>query len=377
MSWLRLKTGSSGFRGGQKARGMIRRDDVIAGYEELLGRAPESDDVISAHQAAHDSVEAFRASLSQSPEYQMKNRSSASDTASSTRRSNWRHAKTITPGNLDSFIGSSDNLGPPGSPEVEEFWRGMRYVPETRVNQKLDPFGEEYVAQQIAVYREIARRDIDQHSNELTDFAMADHIAGSNPYTHQPPTSVALHVGRVSRAIHYSGMQIGDHVLDMGCGWGTSCELMAFCGLEVTGLDINPRFVELVNTRAKRIGHKVGAVQGSFEDIPGNGLYDAVLYYESLHHAIKPWETLSLVHSRLKPGGKLMLAGEPVNDIWKHWGIRTDPLSIYCIRKFGWFESGWSADFISKCVKRCGFEVDHFAEEPGSIGWIMIARKVD
>ncbi|TIU30913.1 MAG: methyltransferase domain-containing protein, partial [Mesorhizobium sp.] len=127
----------------------------------------------------------------------------------------------------------------------------------------------------------------------------------------------------------------------------------------------------------KRIGHKIGAVQGSFEDIPGDGLYDAVLYYESLHHAIKPWETLSLVHSRLNPGGKLMLAGEPVNDIWKHWGIRTDPLSIYCIRKFGWFESGWSADFISKCVKRCGFEVDHFAEEPGSIGWIMIARKVD
>jgi cyclopropane fatty-acyl-phospholipid synthase-like methyltransferase len=179
----------------------------------------------------------------------------------------------------------------------------------------------------------------------------------------------------VARAIQYSGLQIGDHVLDMGCGWGTSCELMAFCGLEVTGLDINPRFVELVNARAKRIGHKVDAIQGTFEKIPGDGLYDAVLYYESLHHAIKPWETLSLVHSRLKAGGQLMLAGEPVNDIWKHWGIRTDPLSIYCIRKFGWFESGWSADFISKCVKRCGFEVEHFAEEPSSIGWIMIARK--
>ncbi|WP_292478525.1 class I SAM-dependent methyltransferase [Mesorhizobium sp.] len=354
---------------------MIRRDDVIAGYEELLGRAPESDDVISAHQASYINVQAFRASLRQSLEYQTKNGISASDPASSAQPSNWREGKTITPGNLDSFIASSDNLGPPGSPEVEEFWRSMRYVPQAKVNQNLDPFGEEYVAQQIAIYREISRRGIDQHSNELTDFTMADHIAGANPYTHQPPTSVALHVGRVSRAIQYSGLQIGDHVLDMGCGWGASCELMAFCGLEVTGLDINPHFVELVNTRAKRIGHKVSAVQGSFESIPGDGLYDAALYYESLHHAIKPWETLSLVHSRLKPGGKLMLAGEPVNEIWKHWGIRTDPLSIYCIRKFGWFESGWSADFISKCVKRSGFDVKHFAEETSSIGWIMIARK--
>ncbi|MDX8491572.1 hypothetical protein RFN29_08270 [Mesorhizobium sp. VK22B] len=46
------------------------------------------------------------------------------------------------------------------------------------------------------------------------------------------------------------------------------------------------RSVELVKTRAKRIGHKVGAVQGSFEGIPGDGLHDAVLYYKSLHHAI-------------------------------------------------------------------------------------------
>lgn len=355
---------------------MIRRDDVIAGYEEILGRAPETDDVISAHQAAHSGVEGFRRSLRRSPEYQMKTGVPVSDPASSEQLANWQYAKTITPGNLDSFIASSDNVGPPGSPEVDEFWRGMRYVPETIVNQKLDPFGDEYAMQQVAVYQEIAGRDLDQHLNELTDFGMEGHIAGSNPYAHMlPPTTVGLHVGRVARAIQYSGLQIGDHVLDMGCGWGTSCELMAFCGLEVTGLDINPRFVELVNTRAKRIGHKVGAIQGSFENIPGDRSYDAVLYYESLHHAVRPWETLSLVHSRLKPGGKLLLAGEPVNDMWKHWGIRTDPLSIYCICKFGWFESGWSADFISKCVKRCGFQIDHFADEAGSIGWIMVARK--
>ncbi|WP_181168865.1 class I SAM-dependent methyltransferase [Mesorhizobium sp. B2-4-17] len=354
---------------------MITRSDVIAGYKELLDRLPESDDVISMQQAAHETVDAFRANIRQSCEYQAKNGGRPNDPAPSTQPSAWKGGKTITPDNLDAFIAYSDSLGPPSSPQVEHFWRGMKYVPSARVSERLDPFGEEYVAGQVAVYREIARRDVDQQVNELTDFVMADHIAGANPYTHQPPVSVALHVGRVSRAIERSGLQIGDHVLDMGCGWGTSCELMAFCGLEVTGLDINPRFIELVNTRAKRIGHKVGAVQGSFESIPGDRLYDAALYYESLHHAVKPWETLSLVHNRLKPGGKLMLAGEPVNDIWKYWGIRTDPLSVYCIRKFGWFESGWSADFISKCVKRCGFEIEHFEVEPGSIGWIMIASK--
>ncbi|WP_181183197.1 class I SAM-dependent methyltransferase [Mesorhizobium sp. B3-1-7] len=351
---------------------MIERHDIIAGYKELLDRSPESDAVVTAHLATHTSVEAFRASLRQSPEYLIK---SGAPRKSPKTTQDWRQTKIITRNTLDSFVASSDNVGPPGSPQTDEFWRGTHYAPETKVNQKLDPFGEEYVAQQIELYKEISVRDLNQQANELTDFILADHVAGANPYTLFPPTSVALHTVRVSRAVQYSGLMSGDHVLDMGCGWGTSCELMAFCGLEVTGLDINPRFVELVNTRAKRIGHKVGAVQGSFEDIPGDSLYDAALYYESLHHAVKPWETLSLVHSRLKAGGKLMLAGEPVNDMWKHWGIRTDPLSVYCIRKFGWFESGWSADFISRCVKRCGFEIEHFEAEPGSIGWIMIARK--
>lgn len=354
---------------------MISRSDIIAGYKDLLERLPESDDVISAHQASHKTVQSFRTSIRQSAEYRAKGGGSAQHIGPFAGASGWDNSNTITPGNLDSFISHSDSLGPPSSPRVEQFWRGMKYVPEARVNEKLDPFAEEYVEQQIALYREIAQRDVDQHVNELTDFAMPDHVAGANPYAHQPPTAVALHIGRLARAIQYSGLKIGDHVLDMGCGWGTSCELMAFSGLEVTGLDINSRFVELVNARAKRIGHKVNAVHGSFENIPGDVLYDAALYYESLHHAVKPWETLSLIHSRLRTGGKLMLAGEPINDIWKHWGIRTDPLSIYCIRKFGWFESGWSADFISKCVQRCGFEIEHFAEEPASIGWIMIAGK--
>jgi hypothetical protein len=62
---------------------MIARSDVIAGYRELLDRLPESEEVISTHQAAHGSVDAFRASLRQSPEFQSKASVSVSNLASS------------------------------------------------------------------------------------------------------------------------------------------------------------------------------------------------------------------------------------------------------------------------------------------------------
>lgn len=123
---------------------MISHSDVIAAYKEILDRVPESDDVISAHRAAHENAEAFRASLRQSPEYLAKNGVSARNPGlSAARPSSWGDSKTVTPGNLDSFITCSDSLGPPSSPQVEQFWRGMKYIPETRVNQRLDPFGEE------------------------------------------------------------------------------------------------------------------------------------------------------------------------------------------------------------------------------------------
>ena len=89
---------------------MIGRTDVIAGYKEFLDRLPESDEVISAHQAAHKNVEAFRASIRQSPEYQTKNGGSARNPASPALPSKWGHGKAVTPDNLDSFIACATRL---------------------------------------------------------------------------------------------------------------------------------------------------------------------------------------------------------------------------------------------------------------------------
>ncbi len=98
-------------------------------------------------------------------------------------------------------------------------------------------------------------------------------------------------------------------------------------------------------------------------------------YYECLHHAVRPWIALRAAYERLKPGGRVILAGEPVNDHWKSWGLRVDNLSVYCIRKFGWFESGWSVPFITGCLQRSGFAIDHCGDEGGTIGWIIVGRK--
>lgn len=359
---------------------MLARDAVIAGYEKILLRRPESEAVIEEHRRAHISVGAFERSLRRSAEYRQRK-------ATPEKGQPWRlfsrrdepviaAAHVITAETVDAFIAESDAIGPPSSPEVAAFWNGSRYRTAIAVDENLDPFSDEYVEQQLAVYCEISGRRIDQQNNELTDFDFGRHVEAANPYADFPAHSVAMHMSRIARAIEQSALPTGAQVLDLGCGWGTTSELMAYAGLRVTALDINQKFVDLVNARATRNKTLVKGVRGTFEEIPGDELYDAALYYESLHHAIRPWETLSLVNRRLRPGGKLLLAGEPINDMWKHWGLRLDPLSVYCVRKFGWFESGWSEAFLRSCLERSGFAIDYFAAEAHSIGWIVVASKV-
>lgn len=282
--------------------------------------------------------------------------------------------RVLGPDDLEQFVRETDALGDIGSPAVDEFWAGTAYKPSVRVDTSLDPFGEEYTAQQIELYREISRRDVDQELHEQTAVDVEEHLLTPNPYATFAPAAAAIHMGRVARAVQYSGLAAGSHVIDMGCGWGLSTEVMAYAGFRVTSLDINPSFVELVNRRAERLGHPVAAVVGRFDHIPGDDRYDGALFYECLHHAIRPWEVLEYVRGRLRPGGKLMIAGEPFNRSWPHWGIRTDPYSLYCIHKFGWFESGWTGDFLKLCLNRAGFDVERMKHEGNEIGKVVVAR---
>lgn len=279
----------------------------------------------------------------------------------------------VTPRDLDAFVAGVDERGGPESPEAQEYWKAFHYVPETKVSQHLDPYGEAYVAQQIALYRELSGRELDQQSNEHTALDFETYLNAINPYNHPQPSVLGMHMARIASVLSLADIPRDAHVLDMGPGWGLTSELFAYSGLKVTGLDINNDFVNLINARARKSGLPIRAIQSTFEEIPGDECYDAVAFYECLHHAVRPWVVIEKCVERLKPGGRIMLAGEPINSYWwKHWGMRLDPISVYCIRKFGWFESGWSLEFMTDCLTRHGLNVRSECLDQRSIGWIIV-----
>ena len=85
----------------------------------------------------------------------------------------------ITPEQLDQFISESDRRGGPESPETTKYWKDMEYAPRAVVDKNLDPFGDEYLNQQLVLYTEISGRRLNQNENEHTHFDLAKAHCGS------------------------------------------------------------------------------------------------------------------------------------------------------------------------------------------------------
>ncbi len=276
---------------------------------------------------------------------------------------------------LDHFVAECDSAGgvaayfdgtPPG--RIELSYR-------TIVNDTLDPFSEEYVGQQIALYEEISGRSLNQLEGEQAEVGADEKVAKANPYGSNDIRFIAKHARAIISGLMVANPPVGASILDMGSGWGLSSELMAFCGAKVTAVDINPQFVDLNKRRAARLGLPINAKLSTFDTFETDERFDVVFFYECLHHAVRPWEVLERLGRFLNPGGKIVAAGEPYVDFFKHWGLRIEPLSLYCMRKFGWFESGWTQDFLTQAFDRAGFQAS-FAPMIGlDNGLVCVANK--
>lgn len=280
---------------------------------------------------------------------------------------------------LDDYVAACDQAG-----GVAQLYGGtipnpndIKFSYRTSIDTSLDPFSEDYVAQQIALYEELSGRTMNQHEGELSYFDLEEKVRAANPYNSRDVRFMSKHARAVLSGLVVANLPDEASILDMGGGWGISSELMAFCGATVTSVDINPLFVQLNEKRADRLGLPITAVNSSFDEFETDEKFDLVFFYECLHHAIRPWTVIERVGRFLKPGGKIALVGEPYNEIFPHWGLRVEPLSLYCIRKFGWFESGWSLDFMKKVFDHCGFNV-YYAPMIGlDNGLIGIANRKD
>ncbi|MGJ7508092.1 class I SAM-dependent methyltransferase [Variovorax sp. GT1P44] len=155
----------------------------------------------------------------------------------------------------------------------------------------------------------------------------------------------------------------GARILEMGFGWGNTTVQMALSGYQVTGIDITPNYVELVRRRAGTLDLDVDVNVGNFFDVESvESQFDAVLFFESFHHCADHVRLLKAIPRALKASGKLILAGETINNALPYpSGINPDGQAIYCIRKYGWLELSFREEYILGLLDHLGWNVTKHA----------------
>ncbi len=100
----------------------------------------------------------------------------------------------------------------------------------------------------------------------------------------------------------------GKRVLEIGCGLGTDLLQFARGGADVTGIDLTPNSIELVQKRFRMESLQVDARVADAENLPfANDSFDLIYSFGVLHHTPNTQKAIDEVYRVLKPGGRIII----------------------------------------------------------------------
>jgi protein-L-isoaspartate O-methyltransferase len=223
-----------------------------------------------------------------------------------------------------------------------------------------DPFSPAYRDFQMAAYRRISGHDYTPR-NEVSTFDVASADRRPFPFcTNSCQTAGRFTMG-MGFLVHMLDLPAGARVVEFGPGWGNTTTAMAMTGLDVTAVDIEPNFCELLRRRARRLDLDITVVNADFmwaETV--STPFDAAVFFECFHHCSDHIRLLHALRTAVKPNGRVYFAAEPIMpDFPLPWGLRMDGESLWAIRTNGWMELGFRESYFREALARTGWTVTH------------------
>jgi 2-polyprenyl-3-methyl-5-hydroxy-6-metoxy-1,4-benzoquinol methylase len=241
-----------------------------------------------------------------------------------------------------------------------------------------DPFSPEYREFQMELYATISSRRYDPR-NEVSKFDLESADRTPFPFSTRSSKTAGSFMMATGFLLHSLDLPPGARVVEFGPGWGNTTIAMAMAGLDVTAVDIESNFCDLLRRRAKRHDVSIDVVNADFmwaETVQDP--FDAAIFFECFHHCADHMRLLNALRTTVKPDGVVYFGSEPiVPDFPLPWGLRMDGESLWAIRKNGWMELGYNEAYFREALERTGWiGTKHVCTE---IGWASVweARRAE
>jgi len=221
-----------------------------------------------------------------------------------------------------------------------------------------DPFSEEYAARYLDLYKKISSRAAYSSQNERSEFNVDELTFRPFPYFTRSLKLAAQHYTLIGKLLEIMELKESSSVLEFGFGWGNTTLALAMLGHDVTAVDIEQRYCELVRRRAEMLHvDNITIINSDYLWVETTDQkFDAVFFFESFHHCWEFKRLLRALHRVLRPGGKIYFGAEPINkDFTVPWGVRLDGESLWVARRAGWMELGFHSDFFEELLRRTGW----------------------
>ena len=185
--------------------------------------------------------------------------------------------------------------------------------------------------------------------------------------------------GLAGGVLEWLNAQMGEFILDLGCGDGQLTQRIAATGAHVLGVDASQEMVAAARERG------IEAEQANAESLPfHDATFDAVFSNAALHWVRDQDAMLAQVHRVLKPGGRF------VAEMGGHGNIAAIRVALMAVLErhgYGDREDGVNyyptAESYAERLRRHGFKVEQMAviprptklAESGMEGWLRTFRR--
>lgn len=264
----------------------------------------------------------------------------------------------------------------------------LEYYYDAGISPDLDPFSAEYLSEIQLLHENISGfKNYSPAINELTPYMRddrIDYIRNAPPFGTGSSATVGdflISIGFIMRTLD---LKPGQSVIEYGPGSGHLAVTLARDGFDVTAVDIEPIYLEVIAGQCKALGIPITTFCGEFGGIPDpDKRYDAVLFFEAFHHALRHNDLLFRLGEIVKEGGVIAMAGEPIIEAGSYWepaipfawGPRCDLLSVSAMRNYGWMELGFRESYFFEAMRRSGWSVTKHECSLTARGNTYIARR--